>query len=166
MRLLVQRVREASVWVANAPVATIGGGLLVLVGFGSGDHRLQPQDRIWCGMLDKLLHMRVFPDGGDEEKMARHVGEFGGSVLLVPQFTLYADCRKGRRPGFQDALSPAQAKSLFALWTEAVDAALPSRVFSGIFGASMDVRLCNWGPVTIMLDSDVLFSRPEDEHAG
>lgn len=159
MRLLLQRVRSASVQVENQPVATIGSGLLVLVAFGAADAPDIPGGRVWQGMLDKMLHLRIFPgeDSRTEDKLERSVLDFGGEVLLVSQFTLYAECRKGRRPGFQGAASPQSAAALFSQWVKDVDARLPHRVGSGIFGASMNVTLCNWGPVTILLDSEELF---------
>lgn len=159
MRLLVQRVRQASVQVDNAPVAAIGEGLLALVGFGAGDTADMPGSRAWNGMLDKLLHTRIFPgkEEGKHDKMDLDVVGHGGEILLVSQFTLYADCRNGRRPGFQDAAAPHIATALFDRWVADVDARCPSRVRCGIFGALMEVSLINWGPVTLMLDSDTLF---------
>ena len=165
MRLLVQRVREASVRVDGQCVAEIGPGLLTLVGFGRKDGPdLQsgpggPHSRVWSGMVDKLVHTRIFPGAapGKEDKMDRDVADFGGQILLVSQFTLYADCRSGRRPGFQDSAPPEVARPLFDRLIGDVDARLPLRVASGIFGALMEVRLVNWGPVTLMLDSEELF---------
>lgn len=162
MRLLVQRVRSASVHVDSVKVAAIGEGLLALVGFGAQDgpdRSGMPSSRVWAGMLDKLVHTRIFPGATPDKchKMDRDVAEHGGEILLVSQFTLYADCRKGRRPGFQDAAPPEVASALFDRWVADVDARLPSRVRCGIFGALMEVRLVNWGPVTLMLDSETLF---------
>lgn len=162
MRLLVQRVRQASVWVDHAEVASIGTGLLALVGFGAEDGPDMPHgpgSRAWIGMLDKLVHTRIFPgkEEGKHDKMDLDVLDHGGEILLVSQFTLYADCRKGRRPGFQDAASPTVAAALFDRWVADVDARCPSRVRWGIFGAFMEVSLVNWGPVTLMLDSAELF---------
>ncbi len=159
MRLLVQRVRKASVTVEGSVVGSIGSGLLVLVGFGQEDLELSPKSKLWAACLDKLLHLRIFP--GDTEatahKFQRDIIDFGGEILLVSQFTLYAACKNGRRPDFQNAAAPAVAEELFAKWVQDIDAHLPSRVHSGIFGANMDVELCNWGPVTITLDSQELF---------
>lgn len=162
MRLLVQRVRQASVRVNDAEVAAIGTGLLALVGFGAQDAPGMPHgpgSRAWNGMLDKLVHTRIFPgkEAGKEDKMDLDVLDHGGEILLVSQFTLYADCRKGRRPGFQDAAPPAIATALFDRWVSDVDARWPSRVRCGIFGALMEVSLVNWGPVTLILDSAELF---------
>lgn len=159
MRLLVQRVHEASVSVDGTTVASIGTGLLAFVGFGRMDTMTLPQSRIWEGMRDKLLHSRIFPgDTPDKaDKLHRDVMDIGGEVLLVSQFTLYADCRQGRRPGFQLAAPPPLAEGLFKQFTDAVDARFPHRVRSGIFGANMNVGLTNWGPVTLLLDSEELF---------
>ncbi len=159
MRLLVQRVRAASVVVDDSPVASIQEGLLVLVGFGKADNADLPQTKIWKSCIDKLVHLRIFP--GDtpetEHKFQRDVCDFGGEILLVSQFTLFAQCKQGRRPDFLQATAPDIAEALFTKFIKDVDAHLPSRVSSGIFAAQMDVSLTNWGPVTIMLDSEELF---------
>ena len=159
MRLVVQRVREASVQVDEHCVASINTGLLALVGFGREDGPDLPGSVVWKSMLDKLLHTRIFPGKAPDkaDKMDLDVVDFGGEILLVSQFTLYADCRKGRRPGFQDAAAPDLALRLFEAWVRDVDARLPHRVGSGSFGALMEVRLNNWGPVTLVLDSTQLF---------
>ncbi len=159
MRLFVQRVHKASVTVEGSLVSSIGPGLLVLVGFGQEDGEALPQSKLWTACIEKLVHLRIFP--GDTEatahKFQRDVLDFGGEILLVSQFTLYAACKNGRRPDFQQAAAPALATQLFAQLIHDVDAYLPSRVHSGIFGAHMDVELNNWGPVSLMLDSKELF---------
>ncbi len=110
-------------------------------------------------MARKLLDLRIFPGQGDAaHKFHCSLQDFSGQVLLVPQFTLYADCRKGRRPSFTDAGDPAWAAAMFERFVRHVDEACHGSVSSGIFGAEMEVRLCNWGPVTIWLDSTRLFS--------
>ncbi len=159
MRLLIQRVHHASVHVDNAQVASIQQGLLVFVGFGNQDHAQLPQTKIWTSCMEKLLHLRIFPGSTPEtaHKFQSNVCDFGGEILFVSQFTLYAQCKQGRRPDFLQATAPAVAEKLFSQWVHDVDVHLPSRVFSGIFGAQMDVELSNWGPVTIMLDSEELF---------
>ncbi len=160
MRLLVQRVHNASVRVDDALVASIEKGLLVLVGFGNEDSATLPQEKAWKGCIDKLLHLRIFPGNTPEteHKFQTDVQDFGGEILLVSQFTLYAQCRQGRRPDFLQATKPAVAQELFAQFVHDVEKCLPSRVCAGNFGALMDVALTNWGPVTIMLDSDELFA--------
>ncbi len=159
MRLLVQRVHKASVHVDAVEVASINAGLLVLVGFGEKDTAHMPGSKLWTACIDKLLHLRIFP--GDTEQTAhkfqRDILDFHGEILLVSQFTLFAHCKNGRRPDFQKAAPPAMAAQLFDQWVQDIDAKLPSRVHSGIFGAMMDVSLTNWGPVTLMLDSEELF---------
>lgn len=158
MRILLQRVRSASVSVKDEEVGAIGPGLLALVGFGQEDGPHISQSPTFSGMARKLLEMRLFPapqDNGSSFQIS--VKEFGGGVLLVPQFTLYADCRKGRRPSFSDAGDPSWAADTFQHFVDIVDGSHTSSVSSGIFGADMDVTLCNWGPVTIWLDSNTLF---------
>ena len=155
MRLFVQRVREAEVTVEGTPIGTIGPGMLVLVGFCGNDGPDLPSTRLWTGMLDKLLGLRIFPDADD--KMNLSLEDFGGSLLLVSQFTLYADCRKGRRPSFHLAAHPTVAEPLFTRFVADAEARLPGRVQQGRFGAMMAVRLENWGPTSLMLDSAELF---------
>lgn len=157
MRLLVQRVREASVSVDGRCVAAIGAGLLVLTGFGREDGPRFGESPTFPAMARKLVGLRVFPGEGElAHKFHASVDDFGGDILLVPQFTLYADCRRGRRPSFTDAGDPAWAGPLFAQFVRQVDGMCRASVHSGVFGADMDVRLCNWGPVTIWLDSAAL----------
>ncbi len=159
MRLLVQRVHEASVTVQGHQVGAIKAGLLVFVGFGDTDTIDLPQSKAWAACIDKLLHLRIFPGDTEEtaHKFKRHVQEIEGEILVVSQFTLFASCKNGRRPDFQAATAPDVAKELFTRFVQDIDAHLPSRVYSGIFGANMDVHLINWGPVTLMLDSEELF---------
>ena len=158
MRVLIQRVHEASVAVDGRTVASINAGLLGLVGFGREDGPDFHTSSAFQGMARKIVGLRIFP--GQQElahKFHATVEDFGGQILLVPQFTLYADCRKGRRPSFTDAGDPAWAEPMFSRFTEIVDEYCAVSVSSGIFGAHMEVRLCNWGPVTISLDSASLF---------
>jgi D-tyrosyl-tRNA(Tyr) deacylase len=146
MRALIQRVTQASVTVGDRRVGEIGPGLLVLLGVGTGDG---PAEATY--VAQKIAHLRIFEDAAG--KMNRAVLETGGSVLLVSQFTLYADTRKGRRPSFIGAAPPAEAAAL----VEAVAVALRALgvpVATGEFQAHMAVALVNDGPVTIWLDSD------------
>lgn len=149
MRIVLQRVKEAAVSIQGTQKAGIGYGLLGLVGFRSGEENIA-QDKIWSKLASKIVRLRVFPD--PQGKLNLSLPEFGGELLLVPQFTLYADCRKGRRPGFSQALEPQAADGLFALFAAEVEN-LGCRPRTGVFGADMDVSLVNWGPVTIILDS-------------
>ena len=140
MRAVVQRVTEAAVRVEDREVARIGPGLLVLLGVRRGD-RPEAADRI-AGKLERL---RVFAD--DEGRMNRSVREAGGELLVVSQFTLYGDARKGNRPSFVDAAPPDEAEPLY----ERVRAALGAQ--GGVFGASMEVSSVNDGPVTLVLEA-------------
>ena len=151
MRLVLQRVKEASVTIDNKTVAAIGNGLLVLVGLGQNDETPESRTRMRAA-LAKVPVLRIFPD--DANHMNVSLEEYGGEILLVSQFTLYADCRKGRRPSFSLACPPGQAESLYAEVCETMSKLLPGKVRSGVFAADMDVALVNWGPVTILLDSD------------
>lgn len=145
MRAVLQRVREARVTVGGHETGRIGPGLLVLVGAGAGD---TPADAEW--LARKVAELRIFED--EAGKMNRSVEETGGAVLVVSQFTLYADCRKGRRPSFTDALQPDAAAPLVADVCRHLRGR-GLRVETGEFGALMDVALVNHGPVTILLDS-------------
>lgn len=149
MRAVVQRVSEAAVRVEGQVVAAIGPGLMVLLGVGRGDGEKDADD-----LADKVAHLRVFPD--EEGKMNRSVAEAGGAVLVVPQFTLYGDCRKGRRPSYVEAAPPEEADGLFRYFAERVRAT-GLTVAEGVFRAAMDVSLVNRGPVTLLLDSRRLF---------
>lgn len=141
---LLQRVSEASVTVAGARVAGIGRGLLVLIGVEQGDG-FPEADRL----LERLLSYRVFPDS--EGRMNLDLTQVQGGLLLVPQFTLAADTRKGKRPSFTPAASPADGERLFSyICTRA--AGLHSPVGCGVFGADMQVGLTNDGPVTFWLE--------------
>jgi D-tyrosyl-tRNA(Tyr) deacylase len=141
---LLQRVSEASVTVNGQAVGRIGRGLLVLVGVQRGDSEREA-DRL----LERLLTYRVFPD--DEERMNRSLLDIGGGLLLVPQFTLAADTRKGTRPGFSRAAEPAEGRRLFDYITSQA-LRRHSTVETGVFGANMQVALVNDGPVTFWLE--------------
>ncbi|MGD9848721.1 MAG: D-aminoacyl-tRNA deacylase [Desulfuromonas sp.] len=145
MKAVLQRVQRASVTVAERTVAAIGPGLLVLVGVAQGD---TVDDVVY--LADRIRLLRLFED--EAGKMNRSLEEVGGAVLLVSQFTLLADCRKGRRPGFSAAAPPNQAEHLYlALAARLREQAVA--VATGIFQADMQVELVNDGPVTLLLDS-------------
>ena len=147
MRAVVQRVSSARVEVEGETTGAIDRGLLVYAGFGRGDGA---EDRAW--MLSKIVTLRIFPD--DAGKMSRSVTDVGGGLLLVSQFTLYADLRRGRRPSFDDAMPPAEAEAAYdALVREARATGL--RVETGRFAADMKVTSLNDGPVTLWIDSAV-----------
>jgi D-tyrosyl-tRNA(Tyr) deacylase len=148
MRAVIQRVSAASVTVDNQVVGQISGGLLVLLGVGHEDTQNEA-----TLLAEKIANLRIFPD--DVGRFNRSVLDIGGDVLVVSQFTLYADTRRGRRPSFTDAAAPEVAEPL----VDAFAAALRARgltVASGVFGAHMHVQLLNDGPVTIVLDSATL----------
>ncbi|ACM04468.1 D-aminoacyl-tRNA deacylase [Thermomicrobium roseum] len=145
MRVLLQRVSEASVTVDGTLVSSIGQGVLLLVGVRHGDDRATAE---W--LAHKVAHLRIFED--EAGKMNRSLLDVGGSALVVSQFTLYADVRKGRRPSFIEAAPPNEARPLVDTFAETLRA-LGVPVETGVFGAHMDVALVNDGPVTIWLDS-------------
>ncbi len=148
MRALLQRVSHASVTVDGKVVGQIGQGLLVLLGVGQGDSEVQVKT-----LADKIAYLRIF--GDDEGKMNRSLLDIGGEVLVVSQFTLYADMRRGRRPSFTDAAPPIVAETLVEHFKETL-ASYGLTVASGIFGAYMTIEMWNEGPVTIWLDSEEL----------
>lgn len=148
MRALLQRVTYATVTVDNTIVGKIDGGFLVLLGIGEGDGEAQVKQ-----LTEKIVHLRVF--GDDEGKMNRSLLDVHGELLVVSQFTLYADMRKGRRPSFISAASPMLAEPLVERFKDALRV-YNLHVEGGIFGAHMTVQLCNDGPVTIWMDSDEL----------
>ena len=145
MRLVIQRVTQASVRVDGQVVASIRTGLMVLVGISNTD---TPQTADYCA--DKLLGLRIFPD--DAGKMNLNIVDAGGALLIVSQFTLYGDCRKGRRPSFDDAAAPADAKLIYNYLVDVLRSG-PVPVETGVFQASMEVSLVNHGPVTLWIDS-------------
>src|SRR6266568_2557583 len=148
MRALLQRVSHASVTVDGKVVGQIGQGLLVLLGVGQADSQVQVKT-----LTDKIVHLRIF--GDDEGKMNRSLLDVGGEVLVVSQFTLYADMRRGRRPSFIDAAPPSLAEPLVERFKDAL-ATYGLKVEGGVFGAYMEVELINSGPVTIWMDSEEL----------
>ncbi len=148
MRALLQRVSRASVTVNEQVVGQIGQGLLVLLGVGQDDSEVQVKT-----LADKIVHLRIF--GDEEGKMNRSLLDIGGEVLVVSQFTLYADTRRGRRPGFTDAAPPSIAEPLVERFKAAIGA-YGLTVADGVFGAYMEVELLNTGPVTIWMDSEEL----------
>jgi D-tyrosyl-tRNA(Tyr) deacylase len=145
VRAVVQRVREASVSVEGAVVGRIGPGLAVLLGVGVGDGEAEAA---W--LVDKVLNLRVFAD--DTGQMNRSLLDTRGALLVVSQFTLYGDARRGRRPSYTEAAAPEEANRLYEHFV-ALARARGIEVATGVFRAMMDVSLVNHGPVTILLDS-------------
>jgi D-tyrosyl-tRNA(Tyr) deacylase len=149
MRFVCQRILEAKVKVNDQSVGKIDKGLLVFLGVGKGDTEADAQF-----IADKLVNLRIFPD--EAGKMNRSVQDIGGAILLISNFTLHGDCRKGRRPGFDNAAGPELAEPLY----EKVIALIAEQgvpVEKGAFGEYMHIRSLNDGPVTFILDSTKLF---------
>ena len=149
MRLVIQRVSQSNVKVDEKIVGEIKKGYMVLVGITNGD-----DEKIVDKMVDKLVNLRIFED--EENKMNLSLIDVGGSILSISQFTLYANCKKGRRPSFVKAAKPEVAKPLYEYFNSKVEE-IGIKVEKGVFGAMMDVSLNNDGPVTIILDSEEIF---------
>lgn len=146
MRAVIQRVKESRVEVKGRTVGAIGPGLLILLGVGKKD-----SEKDIDFLANKIAHLRIFPD--EQGLMNRSVLDAGGAALVVSQFTLWGDCRKGRRPSFARAAPPDFAKTLYEHFIEALSKTGLS-VETGIFQEMMDVYLINDGPVTLILDSE------------
>lgn len=145
MVALVQRVQEASVEVDGETVGAIDTGLLVLLGVHTDDTE---KEGAW--LARKCAHLRIFPD--EEGRMDRSVTDVGGEVLVVPQFTLYGDTSRGHRPSFTEAAPPGRAETLYEQFVDDLAGELGRAVPTGVFGAMMDVRLVNDGPVTLWIE--------------
>ena len=144
MRAVIQRVTQAQVTVGNNVVATIGNGLCAFLGIGKEDSETNAQ-----ALADKIVNLRIFED--DQGKMNQSIGNVGGEFLVVSQFTLYGDCRKGNRPSFSNAAEPSQALRLYEYFSQRLrDAGV--KVATGQFQAHMKVSLINDGPVTFFLE--------------
>ena len=148
MKVLLQRVTRASVQVQDEIVGAIDKGLLLLVGFGHTD-----STAVLTPMANKVANLRVFPD--ERGRFQYSLLDIGGAALLVPQFTLYADTRKGRRPDFTGSMKPEVAEGLFEEFAAAVRSSGVKEVECGRFGADMQVELVNDGPVTILISSEL-----------
>lgn len=149
MRAVVQRVSQARVRVEGRVTGEIQNGLVVLLGVAKNDDEAAAEQ-----LADKIWGLRIF--GDDQGRMNRSLEETGGTVLAVSQFTLYGDCRKGRRPSFDRAAPAEQARALYDSFVEALRRR-GARVETGVFQAIMDVELVNDGPVTLLLDTDRTF---------
>lgn len=145
MRVVLQRAKRASVQVNSEVVGEIKAGLVLLVGM---THEDTQEDVLFCA--EKIANLRIFSD--EDDKMNLSLLDIGGSVLSISQFTLYGDCRKGRRPNFMAAAKPAVAEELYHLFNQKI-AEKGIHVEKGIFGAHMDVELVNDGPVTLIVES-------------
>ena len=151
MKFVIQRVSRASATVRGKVIGRIGQGYLVLVGVGQGDTK-EDADRL----MRKMIGLRIFSD--ENGKINKSLKDVGGELLLVSQFTLYADCRHGNRPGFTEAGDPQAAKELYEYVIESCRKDVPV-VEQGEFGAEMQVELINDGPFTIILDSEIYWER-------
>ena len=149
MRAVIQRVSRASVWISGRSVSEIEQGLLILLSVGKDDE-LRDQEYL----TGKILNLRIFED--DKGKMNRSVCDAGGALMVISQFTLHGDCRRGHRPSFIDAEKRPRAAELFDQTLEMLRAS-GLEVRTGVFGASMSVESVNRGPVTILIDSRKLF---------
>ena len=145
MRVILQRVKEAKVTVEGRVVGQIQKGLVLLVGAKTGDGEKDSEY-----LADKCINLRIFED--PEQKMNLSLWDIKGEVLVVSQFTLYGDTRKGRRPSFTEAMEPKEAERLYLKFIEQIKAT-GIKTESGIFGAKMLVDISNWGPVTFILES-------------
>ncbi len=148
MRALIQRVSEAQVTVDGEVTGSVGRGFLILLGVGHGDGRAEA-DRLW----EKTRKLRIFEDAAGKTNLS--LADVGGQVLVVSQFTLYADCRHGNRPSFTAAGAPSTAEGLYGYFCDLVRRDLGA-VATGVFGADMKVSLVNDGPFTVWLDTDEL----------
>lgn len=146
MRLVVQRTSGVEISIDGKLHSSTSAGLLVLFGTKTGD---QEASCVW--LADKLVNLRIFED--DADKMNLSAIDVRGEIMVVSQFTLYADTRKGRRPSFNDAMEPLQAEKLYDCFVTQVELS-GLKVSSGVFGAMMDVRFVNVGPVTLIVDHD------------
>ena len=149
MRAVVQRVKKASVRIQQKTTGKINKGLVVLLGIHASD---TSKELKW--MVDKIIHLRIFED--ENGKMNRSLTDIEGEVLIVSQFTLYGDCRKGRRPGYSTAAPPHIAEPLYLQFVEEMKNR-QLHVATGTFQAEMEVELINDGPVTLLLDSEKTF---------
>lgn len=150
MRVVVQRSKNSKVTIDGKVNGQIDHGYVLLVGFTEGDN-----ERIIDKMINKIVNLRIFED--ENEKMNLSILDTKGSILSISQFTLYANCTEGRRPSFVEAMNPTEASRLYDVFNEKLREFL--HVETGIFGADMKVEIYNDGPVTICLDSDVLFKK-------
>ncbi|MDF2541927.1 MAG: hypothetical protein K0S47_1645 [Herbinix sp.] len=149
MRIVVQRVKEAKVTIEDRTVGSIGKGLLLLIGVGQDDTK-ELTDRY----IDKIIKLRIFAD--EQGKTNLSLQDVGGEVLVVSQFTLYADCKKGNRPSFTSAADPKKANELYEYFLIAIKERL-GNVEKGEFGADMQVSLVNDGPFTVILGEELVF---------
>ncbi len=152
MRLVIQRTSGASVVSDGVPTGEIGRGLAAFVGVAQGDGEAQADF-----LAAKLINLRIFED--EAGRMNRSVTDIGGGLMLIPNFTLFADCSHGNRPYFAAAMEPGEAGRLYEYFVERVGAIWGERPATGVFGANMQVRVDNDGPVTIIMDTDEIMKK-------
>lgn len=152
MKIVIQRVKYASVTIEGKVHGKIDGGIMALIGFKEGD-----EESLLKPMAEKMTGLRIFED--ENERMNLSLSDVGGDILAISQFTLYADCRKGKRPSFTDALKPDKANEFYEKFVKICEDLTGRKIETGIFGADMKVELLNDGPVTIILDSDEIVKR-------
>ena len=150
MRVVVQRSKNSKVTIDGKVNGKIDHGFVLLVGFTDGDN-----EEIIDKMINKIINLRIFED--ENEKMNLSILDTKGSILSISQFTLYANCTEGRRPSFVEELNPNEATKLYDIFNKKINEYVHTE--TGIFGADMKVEIFNDGPVTIMLDSDILFKK-------
>lgn len=152
MRIILQRVKHASVTIDGKVHGKINNGFLALIGFKEGD-----EEALLKPMAEKMTGLRIFED--ENEKMNLSLSDVGGDILAVSQFTLYGDCKKGRRPSFVEAMNPQQAEDFYNKFVKICEELTGKKTETGIFGADMKVEILNDGPVTIILDSDEIVKK-------
>ena len=152
MKIVIQRVKYASVTIEGKVHGKIDGGIMALIGFKEGD-----EESLLKPMAEKMTGLRIFED--ENERMNLSLSDVGGDILAISQFTLYADCKKGKRPSFTDALKPDKANEFYEKFVKICENLTGRKIETGIFGADMKVELLNDGPVTIILDSDEIVKR-------
>lgn len=152
MKIVIQRVKYASVTIEGKVHGKIDGGIMALIGFKEGD-----EESLLKPMAEKMTGLRIFED--ENERMNLSLSDVGGDILAISQFTLYADCKKGKRPSFTDALKPDKANEFYEKFVKICEDLTGRKIETGIFGADMKVELLNDGPVTIILDSDEIVKR-------
>ena len=152
MKIVMQRVKHSGVSVEGEIKGKISGGIMALVGFCESD-----EEKLLLPMAEKMVNLRIFTDADD--KMNLSLLDTNGELLVISQFTLYADCKKGRRPSFTGAKAPAEANELYEKFVSICETLIGKKVQTGEFGADMQVDILNDGPVTIILDSDEIVKR-------
>lgn len=145
MRAVLQRVTQSSLVIGGETIGEIAVGIMALIGIGKSDHELKIDP-----LLDKITTLRIFPN--EQGRFDKSLSDIGGELMIIPQFTLFADTSKGRRPEFFDAMPPESAAPLFDKLIERARERFPGSIVSGVFGADMKIALVNDGPVTITLE--------------